>query len=130
LAGTVDRQMSSKPKTIDQYIASADQSAQKHLLELLACLREAAPGAEENIKWGMPSMSYQRILFQFAAYKRHVGLYPTPAAVNAFAGELREYKTGKGSIQFPLESPLPLSLVRRIAEYRVREVKEKDAKWM
>lgn len=122
--------MPSKPKSIDQYILAAEPGARKHLRELLACLRKAAPGAEENIKWGMPSMSYQRILFQFAAYKRHIGFYPTPAAVRAFAAELEDFKTGKGSIQFPLASPLPVSLIRRIADFRVREVRENDAKWM
>jgi len=122
--------MPTKPKAIDQYILAADQNAQTHLQELLACLRKAAPGAEENIKWGMPSMSYNRILFQFAAYKRHIGFYPSAAAIATFAGELEGFKTGKGSIQFPLTSPLPVALIRRIADFRVSEVRENDAKWM
>ena len=94
-----------------------------------ACIRAFAPGAEESLKWGMPSFSYKRILVTFAAFKHHVGLYPTPAAVRAFAEDLTGYVTGKGSIQFPLDKPLPLALIRKIVAFRVRESIEKDGKW-
>jgi uncharacterized protein YdhG (YjbR/CyaY superfamily) len=94
-----------------------------------ACIRAAAPGAEESLKWGMPAYSYQRILVTFAGFKHHIGFYPTPSAVRAFAKELSNYATAKGSIQFPLEKPLPLPLIRRITAYRVRESVERDKKW-
>jgi uncharacterized protein YdhG (YjbR/CyaY superfamily) len=119
-----------KAKTIEQYIEDAAEQAQPPLKELLECLRRAAPGATEAIKWNMPSLSYQRILFQFAAYKNHLGLYPTPAAIEAFRSQLKDFEKGKASIRFPFDAPLPLTLITEIAEYRVREVRENDAKWM
>jgi len=97
---------------------------------MLECLRAAAPGAEESLKWGQPALSYQWILFQFAAFKRHISIYPTPSAVKAFEQELKDYKTSTSTIQFPLDRPLPLHLIRRIAEFRVRESSEKGVKWM
>ncbi len=119
-----------KLKGITEYINAAPKDAQKKLRELRACLRKIAPRATESLKWGTPAFSYQRILFTFAAFKYHIGFYPTPSAMRAFAKDLVKFKTGKGSIQFPLEKPLPLPLIRKIAAFRVRESKEKDAKWM
>ncbi len=78
----------------------------------------------------MPAFSLGRILFTYAAFKKHVGFYPTPSAILEFESELKNYKTGKGSIQFPLEKPLPERLVAKIARYRLKELKENDAKWM
>ena len=115
--------------TIDEYIAAAPKEAQKKLREMLACIRAAAPDAIESLKWGMPAFSYRRILVTFAAYKHHIGFYPTPAAVRAFANDLSEFATAKGSIQFPLDKPLPLPLIRKITAFRVRESIEKDRKW-
>lgn len=119
-----------KPKTVVEYINAAPREARKKLREMRACLRKSAPGAEESLKWGTPAFSYQRILFSYAGFKHHIGFYPTPAAINAFEKDLAPFKTAKGSIQFPLEKPLPLSLIRRIAAFRIREVKECDSKWM
>ena len=93
------------------------------------CIREAAPGAEESLKWGKPAFSYQRILVMFAAFKNHIGFYPTPSAVRAFADDLSEFATGDNSIRFPLDKPLPLSLIRKITAFRVRESIEEDGKW-
>ncbi len=118
-----------KPKTMTEYIRAAPKEARENLLELSACIREAAPGAKESLKWGMPAFSYRRILVTFAAFKHHIGFYPTPSAVNAFEKELSKFKTAKGSIQFPLEKPLPLPLIRKITAFRVRESSEKDSKW-
>jgi len=78
----------------------------------------------------MPSFSLTRILFSFAGFKHHIGFYPTPSAVKAFAKDLINFKTAKGSIQFPLDKPLPFVLIRKIAFFRIRELKKKDAKWM
>ena len=119
-----------KPKTITEYISAAPKEAQQKLCEMRACLRETAPGAEEGIKWGVPAFSYKRILFTFAAFKRHISLYPTPSAVKAFKKDLSKFKTSSSAIQFPLDKPLPLSLIRKIAAFRVRESVEKDVKWM
>ena len=117
------------PKTITEYINAAPKEAQKKLREMRACIREAAPGAKESLKWGMPAFSYQRILVTFAAFKHHIGFYPTPSAVRAFANDLSKFATAKGSIQFPLEKPLPLPLIRKITAFRVRESIEEDRKW-
>jgi uncharacterized protein YdhG (YjbR/CyaY superfamily) len=119
-----------EPKSVTEYIKAAPKEAQKRLREMRACLRKAAPGAKESLKWGVPAFSYQRILFTFAAFKRHIGLYPTPSAVKAFARDISKLKTSSSTIQFPLEQPLPLPLIRRIALFRVRESVEKDVKWM
>jgi uncharacterized protein YdhG (YjbR/CyaY superfamily) len=118
-----------RPKTIDEYIQAAPKEAQKKLREMHACIRAAAPRAKEGLKWGMPAFSYRRILVTFAGFKNHIGFYPTPSAVTAFAKELSKFSTAKGSIQFPLEKPLPLSLVRKITAFRVKESVEQDKKW-
>ena len=118
-----------KPKTIAEYIKAAPKESRKKLLEIYKCIKEAAPGAEESLKWGMPAFSYSRILVTFALFRHHIGFYPTPSAVEAFAKDLLIYKTAKGSIQFPLDKPLPLALIKKITKYRVRESKEKDIKW-
>ena len=99
------------------------------LRAMRACIRATAPGAKESLKWGMPAFSYRRILVTFAAFKHHIGFYPTPSAVKAFATNLLRFKTAKGSIQFPLEKPLPLTLIRKITLFRVRESNEEDRKW-
>ena len=118
-----------KPPTISEYIQAAPKEARGKLREMRACIRAAAPGAKESLKWGMPAFSYQRILVTFAAFKHHIGFYPTPSAVKAFAEDLSKFKTAKGSIQFPLEKPLPLPLIRKITAFRVRESVEADKKW-
>src|SRR5467141_3743890 len=119
-----------RPINITEYINAAPKEARKKLREMRACIRAVAPGATESLKWGMPSFSYQRILFTFAAFKHHIGFYPTPSAVKAFAKDLTQFKASRSTIQFPLEKPLPLPLIRKIAVFRVRESKEKDVKWM
>lgn len=118
-----------RPANITEYIDSAPKETQKKLREMLACIRKAAPGAEEGLKWGMPAFSYRRILVTFKAFKHHIGFYPTPSAVKAFAKELSKFKTASASIQFPLDKPLPLALIRKITAFRVQESVEEDAKW-
>jgi uncharacterized protein YdhG (YjbR/CyaY superfamily) len=117
------------PNSIAEYIKAAPKEAQKKLREMRACIRTFAPGATEGLKWGMPAFSYRRILVTFAAFKHHIGFYPTPSAVRAFADDLSEFATARGSIQFPLEKPLPLPLIGKITAFRVRESIEKDGKW-
>src|SRR6266852_7582764 len=117
------------PKSITEYINTAPKEAQKKLREMRACIRAAAPGVKESLKWGMPAFSYGRILVTFAAFRHHIGFYPTPSAVSAFAKDLSKYATASASIQFPLEKPLPLPLIRKITAFRVRESIEEDGKW-
>jgi len=118
-----------RSKSITEYIHAAPKEVQKKLREMCACIRTAAPGAKESLKWGMPAFSYRRILVTFAAHKHHIGFYPTPPAVRAFAKDLSKFATARGSIQFPLEKPLPLPLIRKITAFRVRESIEQDRKW-
>ncbi|HXE94979.1 MAG TPA: DUF1801 domain-containing protein [Dongiaceae bacterium] len=119
-----------KPTTIAEYIDSAPEEAQMKLREMYEILKEVAPEAAEAIKWGSPVFEEKRILFAFAAFKAHLSLMPTPSVMDAFKKELAEYTTGKGSIQFPYAKPLPKALIRKIAALRVKELREKDARWM
>ncbi|MEN9605020.1 MAG: hypothetical protein RJB39_705 [Candidatus Parcubacteria bacterium] len=114
-----------KPTTIAEYITSCPKDTQKKLKELLAILRSAAPNAIEGIKWSMPALSYKRMLFAFALGKYHIGLYPTPSPIRAFKKDLTKYKTSVGAIQFPLDKPLPVALIKKIAKFRVKESLEK-----
>src|SRR5260221_7868963 len=100
-----------RPTSITEYINAAPKEAQKKLREMRACIRAAAPGTKESLKWGMPAFSYRRILVTFAAFKHHIGFYPTPSAVKAFANDRSKFNTARGSFQFPLEKPLPLPLI-------------------
>jgi uncharacterized protein YdhG (YjbR/CyaY superfamily) len=118
-----------RSENITEYINAAPRKSRKKLREMRACIRAAAPGAKESLKWGMQAFSYQRILVTFAAFKHHIGFYPTPSAVKAFAKDLSKFVTADASIQFPLEKPLPLSLIRKITRFRVRESIEEDKKW-
>lgn len=118
-----------KPTSVSENIEAATDAARKKLREVRACIRKAAPDAKEGLKWGMPAFSYKRILVTFAAHKNHIGFYPTPSAVKEFAKELARFNTARGSIQLPLEKPLPLALIRKITAFRVRESIEEDRKW-
>jgi uncharacterized protein YdhG (YjbR/CyaY superfamily) len=121
--------MKQRPRSVAEYINAAPKEARKKLREMRACIRSAAPGAVESLKWSMPAFSYRRILVMFAAFKNHIGLYPTASPVKAFAKELAKYKTAKGSIQFPMDKELPLALIRKIVAFRVKESVEQDEKW-
>ena len=110
-----------RPKTVPEYIQAAAKEARPKLRSMRATIRKAAPGAVEGLKWGMPSFSYRRVLVTYAAFRNHIGFYPMPSAVKAFAADLTRFRTASGSIQFPLEKPLPLALIRRITQFRVRE---------
>lgn len=119
-----------KPTTITEYIASAPVVAQKHLRAIRSLLRKVAPKATENIKWGSPVMEENRILFSYSAHKSHLNFMPTGPALEPFKKELAGYKTGKDTIQFPYDKPLPTALIREIAQYRMKQVREHDARWM
>jgi uncharacterized protein YdhG (YjbR/CyaY superfamily) len=106
--------------TIDEYIAGCPAEVRPTLEEIRRVVREAAPEAEERISYAMPAFDLNGILVYFAACKRHIGFYPTSSAMDAFRGDLTGYKTSKGAIQFPLDQPLPLDLIRRIVAFRVQ----------
>jgi uncharacterized protein YdhG (YjbR/CyaY superfamily) len=107
--------------TVDEYIASYPPGVRIILEKIRGIVRKAAPGAEEKISYGMPTFWMGRNLVHFAAFSKHIGLYPTPSATGVFAGELEPYESGKGSIRFPLDRPIPYDLIKRIVEFRVRE---------
>ncbi|MBK6324429.1 MAG: DUF1801 domain-containing protein [Chloroflexi bacterium] len=116
-----------KPKNIDEYIAAFPEDVQVMLAELRATIQAAAPAAEEKISYQMPTFALNGNLVHFAAFKNHIGLYPAPTGMEAFQEELSVYKTGKGSVQFPIDQPLPLDLIRKIVQYRVAENAQRAA---
>ncbi|MBV9790904.1 MAG: DUF1801 domain-containing protein [Chloroflexi bacterium] len=109
------------PKTIDEYIASFPQDIQVLLEQVRQTIREAAPEAEETIKYQMPTFMLNGNLVYFAAFKKHIGFYPIPSGIDAFKDELARYEGGKGSVKFPLDQPMPLDLITKIVKHRVGE---------
>ena len=114
-------QDASKIHTIDEYIATCPEHVQKILQELRAVIKAAAPEAVEKISYQMPTFALHGNLVHFAAHKNHIGFYPTPSGIEAFKEELAVYKGAKGSVQFPLDQPLPWDLIGRIVRFRVVE---------
>ena len=119
-----------KPKTVTEYINAAPKQGQRKLREIRAILKKAAPKAKETLKWGSPVLEDKRILFAYSAFKSHLNFMPTGPAMVPFKKELAKYTTGKDTIQFPYDKPLPKALIRKIAAFRVKQVREKDARWM
>ena len=111
---------------IDTYIAEFPEDVQARLQEVRATIRKAAPEATEAIKYAIPTFVLKGNLVHFAAFKSHIGFYPAPTGIKAFEKELSVYKQGKGSVQFPLDQPMPLALITRIVEYRVKQNTEKE----
>ena len=111
--------------TIDAYIAGFPEDVQEILQRMRATIREAAPDAQETIKYRMPTFVLHGNLVHFAAYKNHIGFYPVPSGIEAFKDELGPYHVSKGAIQFPLNKPIPYDLIRKITAYRVQENLEK-----
>lgn len=107
--------------TIDAYIAGFPEPVRERLEAMRATIRAAAPRASEKISYQIPTFHLRGNLVHFAAFARHVGFYPGASGIAAFSEELSAYKSAKGSVQFPHDAPLPLDLVRRITEHRVRE---------
>ena len=120
----------SKPTTVDEYISAAPDLARQKLQEIRAILKEVAPKAEEALKWGMPVFIEKRILFSYAAFKSHMNFMPTAPTMQHFKEELTKFNTGKDTIQFPYDQPLPKTLIRKIATHRLKDVRDNDAKWM
>ena len=115
--------------SIDGYIAGFPPETQQMLEELRALIKASAPDATETISYAIPTFDLNgRHLVHFAGFKRHIGFYPVPSAIEAFEEELKPYKSGKGSAQFPIGQPLPTDLIRRIVEFRVAENRGKASR--
>jgi uncharacterized protein YdhG (YjbR/CyaY superfamily) len=107
--------------SIDEYIAKCPKETQRILGELRATIKAAAPGAKEKISYQIPTFDLNGNLVHFAAFKNHIGFYPTPSGIKAFRKELLIYECAKGSVQFPIDKPLPLKLISKIVRFRVAE---------
>lgn len=108
-------------KSIDEYILQFSPEVREILNKLRKVIKEAAPEAEERISYQMPCFVFHGNLVYFAAFKKHIGFYPTPSGIEAFKDQLTVYKSAKGSVQFPLEKPLPYELITQIVKFRVTE---------
>jgi uncharacterized protein YdhG (YjbR/CyaY superfamily) len=110
-----------KPKDIDEYIAAAPLEVRETLEQIRRTIREAAPKAEEKISYGMPAFTVNgKILVYFAAFTNHIGFYAAPTARETFVKEFSRYKTGRGSVQFPLSGPMPLQLIARVVKFKLK----------
>lgn len=107
--------------TVDDYIGSFPNDVATLLEKIRTTIKKSAPEAEEKISWQMPAYFQNGILMLFAAHQHHIGLYAMPGAIKAFGKELKGYEMSKGTIQFPLDRPLPLALIAKITKFRVRE---------
>ncbi|MFH1051543.1 MAG: DUF1801 domain-containing protein [bacterium] len=112
-------------KTIDEYVAQQVESVREKLEKLRQTIKKVAPNAEEVISYQMPAYKYNGILVYFGVFKNHIGFFPTSSGIEAFRHELTEYKCSKGTIQFSLDKPLPLDLIKKIVKFRVMENEEK-----
>ena len=110
-----------KIETIDEYINSFPINVQNILEKLRKIIKESAPEAEETISYGMPTFKLNGNLVHFAAHKNHIGFYPTSSCIEAFQKELAQYKSAKGSVQFPTDKPIPYGLIKKIVIFRVKE---------
>ncbi len=119
--------MQNAPTTIDAYIADCPKDVREKLELIRATIQKAAPEATEAIKYAIPTFVLHGNLVHFAAFKNHIGFYPAPTGLEAFKEALSVYKTGKGSVQFPLDQPMPLDLITRIVQFRVKQSMEKAA---
>jgi uncharacterized protein YdhG (YjbR/CyaY superfamily) len=118
----------SKARSIDEYIEEFPPDSRRVLEELRSTIRAAAPGATETMSYAIPTFDLNgRHLVHFAGYAKHVGFYPAPSGIAAFGDELARFKRAKGSVQFPLDEPLPADLVRRIVAFRVDEERRRGA---
>lgn len=110
-----------KPQNIDEYVQQFPEEIQAKLQSMRQKIQENAPNATEKISYAMPTFYQEGNLVHFAAYKNHIGFYPTPSGIEAFEKELSSYQSSKGAVQFPIDQPLPLELIGRIVQFRVEE---------
>ncbi|WP_264538427.1 iron chaperone [Flavobacterium sp. N1736] len=117
-----------KPENINEYIGGFPNEVQEILEKIRATIQKAAPDAKEKISYSMPAFDQNGIVVYFAAFKNHIGLYALPSGHEEFKNELSKYKSGKGSVQFPLDKPMPYDLITKIVKFRVKENLEKAKK--
>jgi len=110
-----------KPKDFNEYLTTFPDDTKKYLIQIRETVKKAAPAAEEFISYGMPAFRLNGVLIYFAAYKQHIGFYPMSSVIEAFRPFLNDYKCSKGTIQFPLDKPLPLDLIDKIVKFRAGE---------
>ncbi len=109
------------PKDIDEYIARFPRDVQQILEKIRTTVSNAAPDAQETISYQMPCFALHGNLVYFAAFKKHIGFYPTPSGIEEFEQELAKYEGGKGTVRFPLDKPIPFGLIRKIVKFRVKD---------
>jgi uncharacterized protein YdhG (YjbR/CyaY superfamily) len=120
--------MMNKPESIDAYIASFPVDVQVLLNQMRQAIKQVAPDADELISYGIPAFRFKKMLVWFAAHTNHIGLYPRGSGIEEFAEQLKGYKVSKGTIQFPLDKPLPVELIQKIVQFRVEENLRKGRK--
>lgn len=113
--------------SVSEYIATADPQAKKALRDIRKTIRDAAPKAEEVISYQIPGYKYHGMLVFFAAWKNHISLYPAPWSAESLKKEMAAYEGSKGTIKFPLDKPMPLTLIKKMVKYRVKENEMKAA---
>ena len=118
--------VSTKFKTVDEYISAFPPSTQKILKDVRKTIHTAAPQAEDVISYNMPAVKLKSVLVYYAAYEKHIGFYPTASPIEVFKDQLSDYKFSKGAIQFPIDQPMPFDLITKIVKFRMKEVQEKE----
>ena len=118
---------SAPPKNIDEYIKGFPANVQEILQEIRSVIRKAAPEAEETIKYCIPTFVLNENLVHFAAFQKHIGFYPTPSGIQQFKEQLDKYENAKGSVQFPIDKPVPYGLISKIVKFRVKEALAKSS---
>ncbi len=113
-------------KEVDAYIAGFPPEVQNQLQSIRLCIQKAVPNAEEVISYGMPAYKQGKVLVYFAGYKNHIGFYPTGSGISAFQEEISKYKNSKGAVQFPIDKPIPKTLVTQMTKFRLAFEKEKQ----
>ena len=116
------------PESIDEYIGTFPKDIRSKLESIRKAVKEEAPDAKEVISYGMPAFKLNRVLVYFAAQRKHIGFYPTASGISAFEEELSQFKHSKGAVQFPIDEPVPLELVRKVVRFRVKEDMAKTKK--
>ena len=115
-------------KNVDDYIKNFPPEIQKQLKQMRSIVNEAAPDATEKISYAMPTLFMNGNLVHYAAYKNHIGFYPTPSGIRAFMEEISKFKNSKGAVQFPVNRPLPAGLIKKIVKFKVKENRSRPEK--
>ncbi len=120
------KKISTGPRDFDEYIAGFPKDVQRIMRTIRLTVRKAAPGAKESISYGMPAFTLQGGLLSYAAYQKHIGMYPAPNGVKEFKKDLARYHAAKSTLRFPLDEPIPYAFITRFVRFRVKENRRKD----